>query len=83
MDIVKKQPVEGLPEKLKEARLKDGRSVQLLATMAELSTAYWYQLENNKREWVSEDIINRIEKVLGVELINFTEGYRLIDGSKT
>ena len=71
MDIVKRQPVEGLPERLKEARLKDGRSVQVLATMAEISTAYWYQIENNKRDWVSEEIINRIEKVLDVKLTNF------------
>lgn len=73
MDIVKRQPVEGLPEKLKEARLKDGRSVQVLATNAEISTAYWYQIENNKRAWVSEEIIQRIEKVLGVSLINFSQ----------
>lgn len=67
MDVVRKITVVDLHEKIKQARTADGRSVQLLATLAEISTVYWYQLENNKRSWVSEEVIRRMEKVLGVE----------------
>lgn len=72
MDVVYKKTVEGLSERLREARVKDGRSVQVLATDAGISINYWYQLETDKREWVSEQIVRRIEKVLGVDLgLNF------------
>ncbi|MGL5941894.1 MAG: helix-turn-helix domain-containing protein [Waterburya sp.] len=68
MDIVYRKPALDLPQKIKQARIKDGRSVQLLATMAGISSAYWYQLETDKREWVSVEIIKKIEEVLGVDL---------------
>ncbi len=71
MDIVFRKTDEKLPSKLRKARTEDGRSVQVLATAAGISSAYWYQLETDKREWVSEEIIRRIEKVLEVQLLDF------------
>ena len=38
-----------------------------LATLANISTTYWYQLEAGKRSWVSEEVIRRIEKVLDTD----------------
>jgi transcriptional regulator with XRE-family HTH domain len=67
MEVVRKVSIVDLSEKIKKARVADGRSVQVLATLAEISSVYWYQLENNKRSWVSEEVIRRMEKVLGVE----------------
>ena len=67
MDVVRRVKFDSLPKQIKEARQKDGRSVQVLATLAHISSAYWYQLEANKRSWVSEEIIRRIEKVLSTD----------------
>ena len=57
-----------LPQKIKVAREKDGRSVQILATVAGISTAYWYQIENGDRQWISEEILRGMETALGVDL---------------
>lgn len=54
-------------EKLKAARIADGRSVQILATLAGISTGYWYQLENEQRSWVSEAVVKAIESVLDTD----------------
>lgn len=54
-------------EKLKAARVSDGRSVQVLATLAGISTGYWYQLENEQRIWVSDEVVKAIESVLDVD----------------
>jgi transcriptional regulator with XRE-family HTH domain len=54
-------------EKLKQARLADGRSVQLLATLAGISVGYWYQLEKEDREWISEEVLRSIESVLNID----------------
>ncbi|OWY63542.1 transcriptional regulator [cyanobacterium TDX16] len=51
-------------ERLKKARIEDGRSVQVLATLAGISVGYWYQLEKEDREWISEDVLRAIESVL-------------------
>lgn len=37
-------------KRLKEARIADGRSAQLLATLANISIGYWYQLEKEDRK---------------------------------
>ena len=72
MEVVRRVKVDSLPQQIKEARKKDSRSVQVLATLANISSAYWYQLEGGKRSWVSEDVIRRIEKVLDTDFkINF------------
>ena len=67
MEVVRRVTVNSLPGQIKKARQKDGRSVQLLATLANISSAYWYQLEGGKRSWVSEEVIERIESVLNVD----------------
>jgi ribosome-binding protein aMBF1 (putative translation factor) len=59
--------VPNLHERIKKAREKDGRSAQVLATLADISTAYWYKLEAGTQKWVSEDVLKRIESVLGVD----------------
>ncbi len=51
-------------ERLKKARIEDGRSVQVLATFAGISVGYWYQLEKEDREWISEEVLRSIESVL-------------------
>lgn len=53
-------------ERLRQARIDDGRSVQVLATFAGISVGYWYQLEKEDREWISEEVLRAIETVLSV-----------------
>jgi transcriptional regulator with XRE-family HTH domain len=61
-------------EKLKAARIADGRSVQVLATLASISTGYWYQLENEQRNWISDEVVKGIESVLGIDFgVNFND----------
>lgn len=69
MEVIKEVSVEApdLPQQLKAARLKDGRRVQLLATLSEISTGYWYKLENGESQKVSKDIVDRIQQVLGID----------------
>lgn len=57
----------GLGAKVKDARLKDGRSAQVLATLSGISTGYWYQIEKEERQWISEEVVRSIEDVLGVK----------------
>lgn len=70
MDVVKqiRVTIPDLSQKIKEAREKDGRSVQVLATLAGISTAYWYQIEQGKRQWISEETLRGIERALGLDL---------------
>ncbi|MDZ8261962.1 helix-turn-helix transcriptional regulator [Nostoc sp. ChiQUE01b] len=70
MDVVRqiKVTIPDLSQKIKEAREKDGRSVQVLATLAGISTAYWYQIEQDKRQWISEETLRGIEQALGIDL---------------
>ncbi|WP_375496446.1 helix-turn-helix domain-containing protein [uncultured Nostoc sp.] len=70
MDVVRqiKVTIPDLSHKIKEAREKDGRSVQVLATSAGISTAYWYQIEQEKRQWISEETLRGIEQALGLDL---------------
>lgn len=70
MQVVRKIVVDvpDLSQRIKEAREKDGRSVQTLATIAGISTAYWYQIEKNERTWISEEAFAGIQESLGVDL---------------
>jgi len=70
MDVVRqiKVTIPDLSQKIKESREKDGRSVQVLATLAGISTAYWYQIEQNKRQWISEGTLRGIEQALSINL---------------
>ncbi len=54
-------------ERLKKTRIGDGRSVQVLATLAGISVGYWYQLEKEDREWISEEVLRSIESVLNIK----------------
>ena len=63
-----KTDVPDLGRRIKEAREKDRRSAQVLATLAGISTGYWYQIEKEERKWISLDVVREIEKVLGVNL---------------
>jgi transcriptional regulator with XRE-family HTH domain len=70
MEVVKqvKIIVPDLASRIKQFREKDGRSVQVLATAAGISTAYWYEIEKGKRHWISEEVLRGIENALGVDL---------------
>ncbi|HEY9597812.1 MAG TPA: helix-turn-helix transcriptional regulator [Cyanophyceae cyanobacterium] len=70
MEVVKqtKVSVPDLPERIKAARLSDGRSAQVLATAAGISSAYWYQIESGKPQWISEETLRGIELALGIDL---------------
>lgn len=56
-----------LSERIKAAREADGRSAQVLATAAGISTGYWYQIENNQRRWISEETLRGIESALNID----------------
>jgi transcriptional regulator with XRE-family HTH domain len=76
MDVVRqiRVTVPDLSRKIKEAREKDGRSAQILATLAGISTAYWYQIEQGKRQWISEETLRGMEQALNISLgVTFEE----------
>jgi predicted transcriptional regulator len=57
---------------LRDLRRKDGRSVQTLATHAEVSHAYWYELEKGEVKHLDETRLRRIEKVMNHDFgVNF------------
>ena len=69
--------VPGFGKRLKEAREKSGKSAQVLATEAKISTAYWYALEKadgDKDISVSEEILKNIERVTNIDFgVQFDE----------
>lgn len=69
MDVVRQTKISkpNLSQMVLEAREKDGRSAQVLATKAGISTGYWYQIENGKRKWISEETLRGIEQALNVD----------------
>lgn len=76
MDVVRqiRVSIPDLSHQIKAAREADGRSAQALSTVAGISTAYWYQIENNKRQWISEQTLRGIEAALGVDFgVSFEE----------
>lgn len=61
--------IEGLGEKIKQARKADGRSVEVLAGKAEISRAYWHDIEAERvREALPEETLRKIERVLNIDL---------------
>ena len=66
-----------LGKKIKKAReevkRKDGKSLSAICREANISRAYWYQLEaEDLRSPVTEEIIRKIEKTLNIDLeVNF------------
>jgi transcriptional regulator with XRE-family HTH domain len=58
----------GLGKAIKRARESDSRSLSQICREAGVSRSYWYQLENEDlRSPATEEIIRKIESVLGVE----------------
>jgi transcriptional regulator with XRE-family HTH domain len=55
--------------KIKSAREASKLSIQSCADLVKVSRQYWSQLENNRLEAVSIDLIRSIEDVLGTKLI--------------
>lgn len=67
VEVVRDFP--GLGQRIRQARDRDARTLTDICRDCKLSRSYWYQLENeDMRAPATEDIIRRIEKVLGVEL---------------
>lgn len=68
--IIKQEiDIPDLGERLRQARLKDDRSVEKLARAAGISRNYWYQLEAEAvLGGVKEETLRNIEKTLGVDL---------------
>ncbi|MEO0534201.1 MAG: helix-turn-helix transcriptional regulator [Cyanobacteria bacterium P01_A01_bin.123] len=59
----------GLGSAIKQAREADPRSLTQLCQVADLSRAYWYQLENEDlRAPATESAIRKIERALGIDL---------------
>lgn len=76
MEVVRQVRVNApdLSAQIKAAREADGRSVQVLATAAGISSAYWYQIEKNQRHWISEKTLRGIESALDINLgVNFDD----------
>jgi ribosome-binding protein aMBF1 (putative translation factor) len=61
--------VEGLGAKIRQARKADGRSVEVLAGEAQISRAYWHDIEAERiRDTLPEDTLRKIERVLNIDL---------------
>jgi len=63
----------GIGLKIKEARKVSNRSVESLATEADISRPYWYDIEAERvRDALPEETLRRIEGALGIDLgVNF------------
>lgn len=58
-----------LGKRIKQVRERDERSLAQICREASISRAYWYQLEaEDLRAPATEEIIRKIEAVLGVDL---------------
>lgn len=67
--VVTTQEFSGLGEKIKAARKSDPRSLIEICETSKISRPYWYQVEKEELlAPVSEEIIRKIEDVLGVDL---------------
>lgn len=59
----------GLGGKIKQARKADGRPVEVLASEAEMSRAYWHDIEAERiRDALPEETLRKIERVLNIDL---------------
>lgn len=58
----------GLGNKIRDARVRDGRTITQLAKTAGISRNYWYQLEAEAViGGISEEVLRSVESVLGVD----------------
>ena len=63
--------IEGLGERIEEARRKDSRPVEVLAKAAGISRGYWYDLEKERiRQSLPLETLQKIEEVLNVQLLD-------------
>ena len=59
----------GLGKRIQDAREKDSRSLSEICRQSGISRSYWYQIEGEDlRSPATEEIIRKIENVLGVDL---------------
>lgn len=67
--------VDGLGERIKKARKKDGRSVEVLAGAVGISRSYWHEIEGERmRDALSEEMLRKIETVLDIDTGVYFEG---------
>lgn len=61
--------IEGLGERIREARKSTGRTIESLAGEAGISRVHWYDIERERvRDSLPEDTLRKIERALGVDL---------------
>ncbi|BAZ18645.1 transcriptional regulator (plasmid) [Calothrix sp. NIES-4071] len=63
----------GLGQRIREARVADGRPLEVICALAGLSRVHWYDIESEKvRNALPEETLRKIEKVLDVDFeVNF------------
>lgn len=68
---VKEIEVDGLGEKIKEARLslpRNGKTLDQLCSEVGISRMSWYNIEREKsKEGLSEEILRKIEAAIGID----------------
>jgi len=61
--------VEGIGEKIRQARLASSKSIEKLCAEVGISRTYWYDIENEAvRGSLSFDNLKKIEKALEIDL---------------
>jgi transcriptional regulator with XRE-family HTH domain len=67
IEVVREYP--DLGQRIRQARERDKRTLTAICRECGLSRSYWYQLESeDMRSAATEEVIRKIEKVLGVDL---------------
>jgi transcriptional regulator with XRE-family HTH domain len=67
IEVVREYP--DLGQRIRQARERDKRTLTAICRECGLSRSYWYQLEGeDMRSAATEEVIRKIEKVLGVDL---------------
>lgn len=65
--------VEGLGDRIRKARKDDGRNLTDIASAAGMSAQNWHRIESEKQV-VTEEVLRKIESVLGVDFgVSFEE----------
>lgn len=60
--------VPGLGEKIKEARLRDRRSLAEICRQIPMSPVNWYKIESEETKALPIETLRRIEEVLNIDL---------------
>ncbi|MBD6620014.1 helix-turn-helix transcriptional regulator [Komarekiella sp. 'clone 1'] len=65
---VKEVEIEGLGERIKQARLNSTKSLEQICEEVEVSRTYWYDIEKETLKGaLSVENLRKIEEVLGVD----------------